>query len=118
LLLVGLELIGAACGARVDAPEVETQVGPDPSDANAQTCLIPAAAENNGCALRTGNCVPPGFEMSSPDACIPIGNNGCAPAPGLGFLLYCRDTQPDPSLNCDLVPQPGLAPPWCCVCGR
>jgi hypothetical protein len=108
-------LVAEACGGRV--PEVETQVGPDPADADAKTCLIPAAAKNNGCVLRTGNCVPRGFDMSSPSVCIPIGNNGCDPAPGLGFLLYCGDMRPDPSLNCDPVVQPGF-PPWCCVCGH
>jgi hypothetical protein len=115
LAFAGIVLVAEACGGRV--PEVEIQVGPDPADANAQTCMIPPAAKNGGCVLRSGNCVPPGFDVSSPSVCIPLGDNSCAPAPGLGFLLYCRDTRPDPSLNCDLVPQPGY-PPSCCVCGH
>jgi hypothetical protein len=117
LLLTGLQLLGAVSGGCASSPEVETQVGPDPADADAQTCLIPAAAKNNGCTLTTGNCVPRGFDASSPSVCIPIGNNVCAPAPGLGFLLHCGDRQPDPSLNCEPEPTPGF-PPWCCVCGH
>src|SRR5580698_3128843 len=108
LAFAGLQLIAEACGGRVR--EVETQVSPDATDASARTCLIPAAAQNNGCALKAGSCVPRGLDMSSPSVCISTGNDGCDPAPGLGFLLDCGDTQPDPSLNCDQVPQPGLAP--------
>jgi hypothetical protein len=116
LVCTGLLFVAAACGGRV--PEVETQVGPDPADANTQTCLIPEATKNNGCVMKAGNCVPRGFDMSSPSVCIPTGNDGCDPAPGLGFLLDCGDMGPDPSLNCDQVPQPGFAPAWCCVCGQ